>query len=320
MDIFKFKPILKPIVWGGNKIANFKNLDIQIDKIGESWEISAMPDNESIVAEGEYKGKTLNELIDTFKSDLLGKKVYEQFGGKFPLLVKFIDADKDLSIQVHPDDELANERHNCFGKTEMWYVVQACQNAFVYSGFAKEMTPEQYDESIKNNTFTDYLNKEQTEVGDVFAIPAGRVHSISAGNFLLEVQQSSDITYRIYDYDRKDKEGNVRKLHTEEAKDAIDFSLCSGVKEQLKKTAEECVLDNEFFKVSTLEYKQGTIKSLEFEDTFVIIVCIKGSAMVRGFDGVASIAKGETILIPAKEAKSIFLEVQEDATLLAVTC
>lgn len=226
----KFDSILKSIIWGGDRITKFKNIQPQQDGIGESWEISGVKNNWSIVSNGELKGKSLQELVIEHKGELVGKSVYNKFGDTFPLLIKFIDAKQNLSIQVHPDDVLAKERHDSFGKTEMWYVVDADKNAFLYSGFKKQMTPDQYVQSVADNTFVDYLSKEETKAGDVFFLPAGRVHAIGAGLFVAEIQQTSDITYRIYDYDRKDANGNGRELHTELAKDAIDFKVYDNYK------------------------------------------------------------------------------------------
>ncbi|MDR0768685.1 MAG: class I mannose-6-phosphate isomerase, partial [Dysgonamonadaceae bacterium] len=208
---FKFEPILKEIIWGGGEICRFKNLP-QRQGIGESWEVSNVKDNVSVVANGELRGKRLDELIGSYGDRLLGKKNRERFGADFPLLVKFIDARDALSIQVHPDDELARKRHNSFGKTEMWYVVNAEPGAYLYSGFSQAITPEQYLQSLEDDTFTGYLQKHEAKPGAVFFLPAGRVHAIGAGCFIAEIQQTSNITYRIYDYNRRDTKGNPREL------------------------------------------------------------------------------------------------------------
>src|SRR5690554_6659874 len=200
----KFRPILKPVIWGGSDICRFKNIQPERDGIGESWEISGVKGNVSVVSNGDLSGTSLDEMIQTYKGALVGNKIYEKFGNTFPLLIKFIDARDDLSIQVHPDDKLAKERHNSFGKTEMWYVIKATTGAFLYSGFEKQITPEEYVETVHNNTFTDTLKRFEVQEGDVFFLPAGRVHAIGAGCFIAEIQQTSDITYRIYDYNRKD--------------------------------------------------------------------------------------------------------------------
>ncbi|HOV71793.1 MAG TPA: class I mannose-6-phosphate isomerase, partial [Dysgonamonadaceae bacterium] len=221
----KFNPILKPVIWGGSDICKFKHITPLIDGIGESWEISGVKGHISIISNGELAGTSLEELLLKEKSRLVGEKIYEKYGNTFPLLIKFIDARDNLSIQVHPDDELAKKRHNSFGKTEMWYVINASPDAFLYSGFEKGITPDEYVERIKNDTFIETLKKHYVKPGDVFFIPAGRVHAIGAGCFIAEIQQTSDITYRIYDYNRKDADGNPRELHTELAKDAIDYTV-----------------------------------------------------------------------------------------------
>ncbi|GHT26566.1 hypothetical protein AGMMS4957_22030 [Bacteroidia bacterium] len=205
----KFEPILKSIIWGGEQIAAFKNLP-PTDGIGESWEISGVAGNVSAVSNGSLKGQLLTDLLATDGERLLGKAVYKRFGNTFPLLIKFIDARTPLSIQVHPDDELAKKRHNSFGKTEMWYVVKAAPGASLYSGFCKPMDANKYVQSLADDTFMDYLQKYEVAPDDVFFLPAGRVHAIGAGCFIAEIQQTSDITYRIYDYNRKDANGNPR--------------------------------------------------------------------------------------------------------------
>ncbi|MEG1686063.1 MAG: type I phosphomannose isomerase catalytic subunit, partial [Bacteroides sp.] len=221
----KFEPILKQTLWGGEKIVPFKKLSTDLHNVGESWEISGVTDNESVVANGEYKGYTLPKLVKTFREELVGEANYARFGETFPLLIKFIDAQQDLSIQVHPNDSLAKKRHNSMGKTEMWYVVDAAKDAKLRSGFSKEITPKEYKDRIYNSTITDVLQEYEIHQGDVFFLPAGRIHSIGAGAFIAEIQQTSNITYRIFDFNRTDANGNPRELHTELAKEAIDYEL-----------------------------------------------------------------------------------------------
>jgi len=223
--MYRFRPILKSLLWGGEKIAPYKEIAADLTCIGESWELSGVEGNVSVVAEGPDAGLTLAQLIARDGARLLGKKNSERFGDEFPLLVKFIDARQDLSIQVHPDDKLAWERHRSKGKTEMWYVVAADEGAHLRSGFAKEVTPAQYEASVADGTITGLLADYAVRPGDVFFLPAGRVHSIGAGSFIAEIQQTSDITYRIYDFNRRDAQGNKRELHTEQAKDAIDYTV-----------------------------------------------------------------------------------------------
>jgi len=219
----KFHPILKQTLWGGERIIPYKELASELSRVGESWELSGMPGSESVVAEGPWTGSTLPELIGRFGAELLGKANYARFGQEFPLLVKFIDAREDLSIQVHPDDELARKRHGKSGKCEMWYVLEAEPGASLLTGFSRPIAPAEYERRVADNTLTDVLNRQAIASGDVFYLPAGRVHSIGKGSFIVEIQQSSDITYRIYDFDRRDAAGNSRELHTELAREAIDF-------------------------------------------------------------------------------------------------
>ena len=222
----KFQPLLKSTIWGGEKIIPFKHLDLQQEKVGESWEISGVPGDESIVANGADAGKNLQQMMDEYKGALVGEENYQRFDGQFPLLIKFIDAQDDLSIQVHPDDELAQQRHNSRGKTEMWYVIgNDGGKAHLRSGLSRQITPQQYADMIADNTITDALKEYAVQPGDVYYLPAGRIHSIGAGCFIAEIQETSNITYRIYDFNRKDKNGNTRELHTELSKDAIDYTV-----------------------------------------------------------------------------------------------
>ena len=205
---FTFKPILKKVIWGGSAICPFKGITPVENGVGESWELSHVEGNYSVVANGELEGKSLDDLIQSYGKQLLGEKVVERFGTTFPLLIKFIDARDHLSIQVHPDDELAKKRHNSFGKTEMWYVIKAEKGAGLYSGFSQQIDAEEYVKRVENNTIMDVLQRYDVHEGDVFFLPAGRVHAIGAGCFIAEIQQTSNITYRIYDYNRKDAQGN----------------------------------------------------------------------------------------------------------------
>ena len=226
MRPLRFTPQLKSLIWGGEKIAPYKGIRTGGRNIGESWELSGVAGNESVVAEGEYAGRTLPELIARFRGELVGEAVYERHGTEFPLLVKFIDARQDLSIQVHPDDQLAWTRHKSNGKTEMWYVVAADEGAHLKSGFSQQLTPAEYERMVADHTLTDALCDYPVIAGDLFFLPAGRVHAICAGTFVAEIQQTSDITYRIYDYGRTGADGKPRELHTELAKDAIDTPCC----------------------------------------------------------------------------------------------
>ena len=225
MELFKFEPLLKQTIWGGNKIVAFKHIQSDMENVGESWEISGVPSDESIVANGEYKGKTLNEVLAEMKDKLVGEENYKRFGDRFPLLIKFIDARQDLSIQVHPDDETAHRQGKAMGKTEMWYVMDSDEDASLKVGLKKKITPEEYARMVEDDTICDALGNYQVKSGDCFFIPAGRIHAICSGSFIAEIQQTSDVTYRIYDYKRKDKDGNYRELHTKEAAEAIDYTV-----------------------------------------------------------------------------------------------
>ena len=302
----KFKPILKSIIWGGSEISKFKNLDSLENGIGESWEISAVKDNISIIKNGELAGKPLDVLISEAKGQLVGKKVYEKFEDKFPLLIKFIDAQDDLSIQVHPDDELAKKRHDSFGKTEMWYVVNTKPNASIISGFKDKITPEQYLEKVKDNTFTDALQKHFVKKDEVYFLPAGRVHAIGSGCFVAEIQQTSDITYRIYDYNRKDASGNTRELHTELAKDAIDVTVYDSYETEYKAEENKPVelVSCEYFTTNLLKLDNSFEQDISDIDSFVILICLEGKCTLEDDkQNKISLEQGESILIPANTNK-----------------
>lgn len=314
----KFKPILKSIIWGGDEICKFKGVTPEQDGIGESWEISSVKGNVSVVANGELENKDLSEIIDTYKAQLVGKKNFETFGNTFPLLIKFIDARDNLSIQVHPDDELAKKRHDSFGKTEMWYVINATPSAFLYSGFEKQMTPESYVKSIEDNTFVDSLAKHDVKSGDVFFLPAGRVHAIGAGTFIAEIQQTSNITYRIYDYNRKDANGNGRELHTELAKDAIDFKLYNNYKNSYTRAENQPVrLEScRYFTTNLLEVTKDITRDYSDIDSFVAYICMGGACCIKDDKGNdLSVKQGETILIPA-DTKSVAISPEGNVLLL----
>lgn len=304
----KFSPILKSIIWGGSDICKFKGITPQEDGIGESWEVSGVEGNISEVADGDLKGQSLQQLIETYKERLVGKHVFEKFGTTFPLLIKFIDARDNLSIQVHPDDELAKARHNSFGKTEMWYVINASEGAFLYSGFEKQLDPENYVKSIEDNTFVDYLAKHEVHKGDSFFLPAGRVHAIGAGTFIAEIQQTSNITYRIYDYNRTDANGNQRELHTDLAKDAIDYQLHDDY--QIKyahKENEPVQLEScQYFTTNLLELDKTLVQELGDKDSFVILICMDGECSVKDARyNMVNLKQGETLLVPAENASKI---------------
>ncbi|MDW7692070.1 type I phosphomannose isomerase catalytic subunit [Flammeovirgaceae bacterium SG7u.111] len=299
----KFKTIFKDKLWGGEKMKTVLGKDFSpLPNCGETWEISGVEGNISEVSEGELEGKLLTELIETYKDKLVGKKVYEKFGDEFPLLVKFIDANDDLSIQVHPDDKLAAERHNSFGKTEMWYVFQADEGSKLNAGFSKEVDKETYLKHLKENTLDEILNIEEVQADDVYFIPAGRVHYIGKGCLLAEIQQTSDVTYRIYDFDRKDDKGNARELHTEEALDAIDYKHYDQYKTEYKKEENTCtkLVTSDYFETKVLRYTgEETERDYRHLDSFVIYVCFEGKVELEYADGKITIEKGDAVLLPA---------------------
>ena len=304
-----FKPILKNVIWGGSAICPFKGITPVQEGIGESWELSHVDGNFSVVAEGELAGKSLDELIQSYGKELVGAHVLEQFEGRFPLLIKFIDARDNLSIQVHPNDELARARHNSFGKTEMWYVIKADKGASLYSGFSQQITPDEYVERVKNNTIMDVLQRYDVNAGDVFFLPAGRVHAIGAGCFIAEIQQTSNITYRIYDYNRKDKNGNTRELHTELAKDAIDYTLYPDYRTHYKAHSNATVnlADCKYFTTNLIDMDAQMVRNVEELDSFVVSLCMEGSATIEDNTGYKlAIHHGPTALIPAT-TKSVTL-------------
>lgn len=298
----KFNTILKKVLWGGAEICKFKHLSELQDGVGESWEISQVKGNVSVVDNGEYKGCSLTEMIQRFGADFLGKHVYDRFGEKFPLLIKFIDARDNLSIQVHPNDELAAKRHNSFGKTEMWYVIAAQEGAGLYSGFSKQITPDEYVERVHNNTIMDVLQFHPVKSGDVFFLPAGRVHAIGKGIFIAEIQQTSDITYRIYDYNRKDANGKSRELHTELAKDAIDYKMYDDLKTVYTSESDKTVglVSCKYFVTNLLDLNKDIKRTISDKDSFVVYICMEGEASLTDNDGNnINIRQGETILVPA---------------------
>ena len=316
--MYKFRPILKSLIWGGEKIAPYKGIDTDMKAIGESWEISGVKGNESVVVGGVDDGMTIPELIARDKESLLGKKNFNRFGMEFPLLIKFIDARQDLSIQVHPDDTLAWERHQSKGKTEMWYVVDADNGARLRSGFAKQVTPDEYEKSIADNTITDLLKEYDIHKGDLFFLPAGRIHSIGAGAFIAEIQQTSNITYRIYDFNRLDDKGNPRELHTELSKDAIDYTVLPDYRTYYEACDNKRVplVSCDYFTTSLLKLTEQYEMQLADLDSFVILICTAGNGTITDNKGNSTeIRQGESILIPA-DVEGLKIEVNEKLELL----
>lgn len=297
----KFQPILKERLWGGTKLKDVLGKPIENDITGESWELSTVKGDVSIIANGELSGTSLQDLIDSNAEELLGKSVVERFGKDFPILIKFIDAKKDLSIQLHPNDELAKERHNSFGKTEMWYIMDADPDANLIVGFNKDVTKEEYAKSIENDTILNLLNYESVQEGDTFFINTGKIHAIGAGVLLAEIQQTSDVTYRVFDFNRKDKNGNPRELHTDLAIDAIDFVKKDDFK--IRYTEDKNAVSNmvtcPYFKTNFIHLTENLHQDISQRDSFTIYMCVAGNTTIQNEFGSVDIQKGETTLVAA---------------------
>ena len=302
MQPIKFQPLLKQTLWGGDKIVTFKHIDSQLENVGESWEISGVKDNETIVKEGPLKGKSLNEVVAELKDRLVGKENYQRFGDEFPLLIKFIDARQDLSIQVHPNDEIAHKQGKPRGKTEMWYLMESEPGAKLYCGLKKQITPDQYKEMVDNDTICDALAQYEVKEGDCFFLPAGRIHAIGPGCFLAEIQQTSDVTYRIYDYKRKDKNGNYRELHTKLAAESINYQVENDYRTHYVGRLNKGVSLVQCPYFCTAVYDLNEPMTLDYSelDSFVILIGLKGEGRITDNEGnEVSIMAGDTLLIPA---------------------
>lgn len=296
----QFEPILKDRIWGGEKLKTILNKPITSKITGESWELSTVEGDVSVVCNGVLKGKSLMQLIDEMPNEILGTKVYNQFGKQFPLLFKYLDAREDLSIQVHPNDALAKERHNSFGKTEMWYVTQADADARIIVGFKENSSKEEYLKHLEDKTLVSILDTVKAKSGDVFFLETGTVHAIGAGLVVAEIQQTSDITYRLYDFDRKDAQGNTRELHVDLALDAINYNKVETQKKyETKVNTSNTVVDCPYFTTNfiPLENKVEVAKSGE---TFTVYMCIEGSFEIEYEGFKQSYIKGDTVLVPAE--------------------
>lgn len=301
LTLLKFEPYLKEVLWGGTRIEQFKGLKPTGQSIGESWELSPMPGHESVIASGELKGKTLCEALRLKGKEIMGERLFARYGDKFPLLIKFIDSNDDLSIQVHPDDALAKQRHNSLGKTEMWYSINPTEGAYLYAGMKREISKDEYQKMVKESTIVEALGKYFTKKGDVFFLPAGRIHSIGRGNFVVEIQQASDITYRIFDYNRKDKDGKERTLHVAESLDAVhlgdtDMQVANiEPKDGVETLLQKC----QYFTTTIVGVNGRVCMDLRPRDSFTILIAIEGSLTVRDSNGeVTEIRQGETTLVP----------------------
>ena len=316
----KFKPILKTIVWGGEKIAPYKEIKTGQNHIGESWELSGVHGNESVVADGPLAGRSIADLVKEYKGELIGKHVYENTGDEFPLLIKFIDALTDLSIQVHPDDELAARRHNgSKGKTEMWCVVDAEPGAHLLAGLTEHITPEEYAARVADGSITDVLARHEVHPGDVFFLPAGRIHAICGGCFIAEIQQTSDITYRIYDYGRLGLDGKPREVHTELAKDAIDYKVYDNYRTEYSPVKDEEVelVSCKYFTTSLYDLTLPYAKDLSELDSFLVVMCLSGHGTLEVDGEEVSVHQGETVLVPASADDICF--VPEDGGMKLLT-
>lgn len=315
----KFYPILKERLWGGQKLKTVLGKNIPNDITGESWEVSTVEGDVSIVSNGKLSGTSLQDLIDRHPEDVLGKNVFERFGKEFPILIKFIDAKLDLSIQLHPNDELAKARHNSFGKTEMWYIMNADDDAKLIVGFNQDVTKEEYSKSLEGDRLLELLNYENVKEGDTFFVNTGKIHAIGAGVLLAEIQQTSDITYRVFDFNRRDRNGDLRELHTEQALDAIDYEKKDDFKVHYtdKKDRVNDMVSCPYFTTNFLNLSTDFEQDVSQRDSFTIYMCVGGSVSVENEDGRETIKNGETILIPAS---STHIKIQtQEAKLLEIT-
>lgn len=308
MKPLKFNALLKSTLWGGDKIIPFKHLDVKQDNVGESWEISGVPGNETVVSDGPYAGKKLNELVAELKGELVGEDNYKRFGDEFPLLIKFIDARQDLSIQVHPTDEIAHRQGKERGKTEMWYLMDSDKDATLLCGLKKQITPEEYAQMVADDTICDAIARYNVKEGDCFFLPAGRIHAIGTGCFLAEIQQTSNVTYRIYDFKRKDKNGNYRQLHTKEAAESINYTVESNYRTEYTAAKNQGVALVQCPYFNTAVYDLDEPMTIDYSelDSFVILIGLKGSANITDNEGnTFTLQAGESVLIPAstKELK-----------------
>lgn len=312
--MWTFKPILKTTIWGGERIAPFKKIETDLHCIGESWEVSGVEGSESVVASAPDEGLTISQLIDKYGESLLGRNNFLRFGRHFPLLVKFIDAASDLSIQVHPDDEIARRHGGLNGKTEMWYVLDAAPDARLANGFKAPVDPEQYKRMVEDGSILDALNFMDVSKGEAFFIPARRVHAIGAGALIAEVQQTSDATYRIYDYGRLDADGNPRQLHTDSALETVNFEDTDGraVDYTPQDDIPVNVVDSRFFTVNVLRVAADFIRDYSERDSFVILVAVEGAAMLKCGADEMRIEAGTSVLVAASERN---VEIKPEGTL-----
>lgn len=318
----KFKPIFKDKIWGGRKIKEQLGLDFgSLPNCGEVWLLSGLWDEQSEVANGDFKGDEINDLVETFMGDLVGESVFDKYGEQFPLLLKIIDANDWLSVQVHPDDELAEKRGIGNGKTEMWYVMHADKDAELVMGFNREMTRMDYVKVMKNNTLREVLNYEKVEAGDVFFIPAGRVHALGPDIMVAEIQQTSDTTYRIYDWDRINEAGMSRELHIPQSVEAIDFAIPDQYKIEVQDVMNKTVpvVDCQYFVTNLLQLQGEMEKDYSNLDSFVILLCTEGNFSLVWENGAVFVKQGECVLIP-NIVKKVSIRAERYCKLLEVYC
>lgn len=314
--IYRFVPLFKETIWGGNRILPFKGLPSDSRQIGESWEVSGVQGQESVVADGPDAGKTLGELCAAYGAALMGTANAGRYGTFFPLLIKFIDAASPLSVQVHPNDEVARRRHGSPGKTEMWYVMKAAPGAYLLDGFSRVVTPDEYEARVADHTLPDVLRRCDVREGDVYFLPAGRVHSIGPGCFICEIQQASDITYRIYDFGRTDSQGRPRQLHVEEARDVIDYTVPEPEPRPDETADTRCpVVSCPYFTTAAYYLTAPLTCDYTAVDSFVVLIGLEGSCKVTCGEGTVTLEAGHTLLLPA-EAEGVTLEPSGKATIL----
>jgi mannose-6-phosphate isomerase len=316
----KFEAALKEKVWGGNTlVTRFNKKYTGSHHIGESWELSAIADNQSVISNGFLAGNNIEELIEVYMGDITGDSIFEKFGNEFPLLIKFIEAQEDLSIQVHPNNDLAKKRHKAYGKTEMWYILDRKEDSKIYTGFKSGVTKEIYEEAVRNGGIENLMNVESADPGDTFFTPAGRVHAIGAGIVLVEIQQTSDITYRIFDWNRKSSGKVKRELHTDLALDAIDFNQSGTNKIRVEPVLNKTVnlVSCEFFNTNIISLNKAIDKEYHFNDSFVVYICLEGEFSIRWDGNSEKVIKGDTVLLPAM-IREVTLKPVNEARLLEV--
>jgi mannose-6-phosphate isomerase len=318
--LLKFKPLFKDKIWGGDRIKNILGMNYSpLPNCGEAWVLSGVPGSETIVSNGFLKGNELNELVEVFMEDLVGEAAFEKHGNEFPLLIKFIDSNDSLSIQVHPDDALAARRGIGNGKSEMWYILEAEPGAEIISGFNRRMDVKTYLEFLESNKLTEILNREKAHKGDVFYIPAGRVHALGPGILLAEIQQTSDVTYRIYDWGRVDENGKSRELHQDQALEAINFTVPDSYRTNYRNVLNqtESLVDSPHFTTQLLSFNKAIRKDYTELDSFVIYVCVEGRIRVESGSSIETLKKGEVLLIPAI-AEKVLLSPKTESRILEV--